>query len=113
MRTGRVYQRRGLLLIPILQIVGVALTLRLLRDWHRDASSHPRGGRKWVRYVLLPMIPNTLVALTLLILMSRLSGFISLFLPDFWWIALICGSFAALWIFLRTGLVLQTLRKTG
>ena len=38
---------RGLPLIPVLQIVGVAATLRRLLRWHRDPSSHPLGGRKW------------------------------------------------------------------
>jgi hypothetical protein len=32
-------------------------------------------------------------------------------MPDFSWIALICGSFAGIWSFLRTGLILRTLRK--
>ena len=32
---------RGLPLIPVLQIVGVAATLRRLLRWHRDPSSHP------------------------------------------------------------------------
>ena len=34
-----------------------------------------------------------------------------LFNPDFSWIALICGSFARIWNFLRTDPPLQTLRK--
>jgi hypothetical protein len=37
--------------------------------------------------------------------------FLLLFTPDFFWIALICGGFAGIWSFLRTGLMLQTLRK--
>jgi len=32
-------------------------------------------------------------------------------MPDFSWIAWICGSFAVIWIFLRTGLMLKALRK--
>jgi len=34
-----------------------------------------------------------------------------LFNPDCSWVALICGSFAGIWTFLRTGSILQTLRK--
>jgi hypothetical protein len=34
-----------------------------------------------------------------------------LFAPDYSLIALICGSFAAIWAFLRTGLILRALRK--
>jgi len=102
---------RGLLLIPVLQIAGVALTLRRLRRWRQDPSSRPRGGRKWGRYILLPLIPNLLVALLLIPWLGALRGFLWLFMPDVSWIALISGSFAAIWIFLRTGLILWTLRR--
>jgi hypothetical protein len=32
-------------------------------------------------------------------------------MPDYAWIAMACGSFALVWSFLRTGLVLRALRK--
>src|SRR5215207_4116521 len=116
---------RGLPLIPVLQIVGVAATLRRLLRWHRDPSSLPLGGRKWGRYVLLPLIPDLLVSLPLLgllwtgtldgpLLGMLGSGFLTvmlLFMPDVSWIALVCGSFALAWMALRTGLVLWMLRK--
>jgi CubicO group peptidase (beta-lactamase class C family) len=116
---------RGLPLIPVLQIVGVAATLRRLLRWHRDPSSPPLGGRKWGRYVLLPLIPDLLVSLPLLgllwtgtldvpLLGMLGSGFLKvmlLFMPDVSWIALVCGSFALAWMALRTGLVLWMLRK--
>jgi len=102
---------RGLLLIPALQIVGVTLTLRRLRRWHQAPDSRPRGGRKWGRYILLPLIPNLLVALLLIPMLGAIRGFVWLFMPDVSWIALISGSFAALWIFVRTGLILWTLRS--
>src|SRR5215203_2587189 len=116
---------RGLPLIPALQIVGVVATLRRLLRWHRDPSSYPRGGRKWERYILLPLIPDLLVSLPLIGLLwtSTLdvpllgmlgSGFrdvLLLFMPDVSWIALVCGSFALAWMFVRTGLVLRSLRK--
>jgi CubicO group peptidase (beta-lactamase class C family) len=103
---------RGLPLIPALQIVGVAVTLRRLLRWHRDPSTHPFGGRKWGRYVLLPLIPDLLVSFPLLGMLG--SGFLKvmlLFMPDVSWIALVCGSFALAWMALRTGLVLWMLRK--
>ena len=50
------------------------------------------------------MIPVYLLA-------SKMLGFVLLFAPDFAWIALICGGFAGIWAFLRTGLILQTLQK--
>jgi CubicO group peptidase (beta-lactamase class C family) len=116
---------RALPLIPVLQIVGVAATLRRLLRWHRDPGSHPLGGRKWGRYVLLPLIPDLLVSLPLLgllwtdtlevpLLGMLGSGFLKivlLFMPDVTWIALVCGGFALVWMALRTGLVLWMLRK--
>jgi CubicO group peptidase (beta-lactamase class C family) len=103
---------RGLLLIPALQIIGVAATLLRLRRWRRQPNSHPSRRRKWVFHILLPMIPNLLVAATpIALLASSLRGFLLLLAPDISWIARICGSFAGIWIFLRTGLILRTLRK--
>jgi CubicO group peptidase (beta-lactamase class C family) len=103
---------RGLPLIPTLQIVGVAVTLRRLRLWRQDPNSHPLGGRRWGRYILLPMIPDLLVSLPLLSLLW--TGFLDvmvLFMPDVSWTALVCGSFALAWMVVRTGLVLLTLRQ--
>jgi hypothetical protein len=45
-------------------------------------------------------------------LASRMLGFMLLFLQDFTWIALICGGFAGIWAFLRTGLLLRSMRKS-
>jgi CubicO group peptidase (beta-lactamase class C family) len=103
---------RGLLLIPALQILGVAATLLRLRRWLRLPNSRPSRCRMWVLHLLLPMIPNLLGAATPIALVaSPLRGFLLLYAPDFSWIARICGSFAGIWIFLRTGLILSTLRK--
>ncbi len=103
---------RGLLLVPVLQIIGIALTLRRLRRWHRQPDTRPSNRRMWVLHILLPMIPNLLLAATLIALLtSPLRSFLFLYGPDFSWIALICGSFAGIWIFVRTGLILWTLRK--
>jgi hypothetical protein len=103
---------RGLPLIPIFQIVGVAATLRRLLRWHQDPSGHPLGGRKWGRYILLPLIPDLLVSLPLVgLLWTNTLDVMLLYMPDVSWIALVCGSFALAWMVLRTGLVLRTLRK--
>jgi hypothetical protein len=103
---------RGVPLIPALQMVGVAATLGRLLRWHQDPDSHPLGGRKWVRYILLPLIPDLLVSLPLFgLLWTRTLDVMLLFMPDVSWIALVCGSFALAWMVLRTGLVLWTLRK--
>jgi hypothetical protein len=103
---------RGLLLLPALQILGVAATLLRLRRWRRHPNSRPSGGQKWVLHLLLPLIPNLLVAATPIALVANpLRGFLLLFAPDISWLARICGSFAGIWIFVRTGLILWTLRK--
>jgi CubicO group peptidase (beta-lactamase class C family) len=102
---------RGLLLIPVLQIVGVATTLQLLRRWREDPQRRPSGFRKWVLHLLLPLIPNLSVALTLIPMLGKMRGFLILYVPDFSWIALICGGFAGIWAFLRTSLILWTLRR--
>jgi len=104
---------RGLLLVPLFQIIGVVATLRLLRRWRRDPERRPSRRRVWGVNILLPLIPNlSLVAIPILLLIRRMLGFMLLFMPDFSWIALISGGFAAIWTCLRTGLILRTLRQT-
>jgi CubicO group peptidase (beta-lactamase class C family) len=102
---------RGMLLIPVFQIVGVAGTLRLLRRWREDPKRCPSGLRKWVLHILLPLIPNLLVAPTLIPMLGNMRRFLMLYVPDFSWIAFICGGSAGIWTFLRTGLILRTLRR--
>ncbi len=103
--------QRGLLVIPFLQILDVALTLGSIQRWSRDPQSRPGRGRIWGCHILLPIIPNLLVFLTLIPILSKIRGFLMLFAPDFSWIARICGGFAGIWTFLRTCLILRTLRK--
>jgi hypothetical protein len=102
---------RGQLLIPALQIAGVAATLRLLRRWRQDPMSRPSGGRKWGLHILLPLIPNLLVALTLKPMLGKRRGYLMLYMPDYSLIAMVCGSFALVWSFLRTGLALGAMRS--
>jgi CubicO group peptidase (beta-lactamase class C family) len=104
---------RGMLLVPILHIVGIVSTLRQLRRWHLDPRRHPSGLGKWVRHILLPLIPNLSVALTLVPMLGKMRGFLMLFMPDYSWMAYVCGSFAVVWSFLRTGLVLRALSKSS
>jgi CubicO group peptidase (beta-lactamase class C family) len=101
---------RGLPLIPLFQVASVATTLRQLQRWRREPALRPTRRRLWMRHVLFPLIPNLLVALTLFPLLGRMRGFVTLFMPDFSWIARICGSLALLWSLVRTGLVLGALK---
>ncbi len=103
---------RALLPIPLLQIVGVALTLRLLLRWRRYPDRRPSRRRMWALYILPPLIPNLLLAaLPVYLLVSKMLGFMLVLMPDISWIALICGGFAGVWAFLRTGLILRTLQE--
>jgi CubicO group peptidase (beta-lactamase class C family) len=103
---------RLLPVIPLLQAAGVVATLRLLRRWRLDPERRPSGGRIWGQHILLPLIPNlSLAAILAYLRSSGLLRFMHLFMPDLYWIARISGGFAGLWAFLRTGLMLRSLRK--
>jgi CubicO group peptidase (beta-lactamase class C family) len=101
---------RAMLLIPVLQIAGVVSTLRKLQRWRLEPECRPSCERMWNRHILLPLTPNLLTAFTLVPVMGRMRGWISLFMPDFSWIARVCGGFAAIWALLRSGLVLRAMR---
>ena len=68
----------------------------------------------WGLHILLPLIPNlSLAALPPDPCVLRgMLGYLRLFMPDVSWIALICGGFAGMWTFLRTGLILRTPAQT-
>lgn len=103
---------RSLPLIPLLQIAGVFATLRLLRRWRKEPERRPGRRRIWGQHILLPLVPNLALAGILGALQSsRLIRFLHLFLPDLAWIIRVSGIFAGIWAVLRTGLMLQALRK--
>lgn len=102
---------RGMALIPVLQVIGVALTLRRLGHWRADPASRPSGGRLWGQHLLLPLVLNLLAALMLVPMLSKMRGWILLFMPDFAWLAHISGGFAVVWAFLHTALVAGGQRK--
>lgn len=104
---------RGMLLIPILQVIGVASTMRQLRRWRLEPERRPSHERNWNRYILLPLVPNLLVASSLIPMLGKMRGWLSLFMPDFSWIAMICGSLSLVWSFLRTGLILRAMQGSS
>jgi CubicO group peptidase (beta-lactamase class C family) len=98
---------RALLLLPLLQVAGVAITLRQLGRWRQAPPQRP----DWGRHLLLPLIPNlSLMVLATRLLTSKMFGFFRLFLPDLSWLVLLCGGFAGVWACVRSGLVLKALR---
>jgi CubicO group peptidase (beta-lactamase class C family) len=103
---------RILPLIPLLQVVGVFATLRSLRRWNQNPALHPGRRRMCFAHILLPLIPNLSIAGILVYLRTNgLLKYLHAYNPDLAWIIRISGGFAAVWTFLRTGLVLQTLHK--
>ncbi|MDJ0756863.1 MAG: serine hydrolase domain-containing protein [Ardenticatenaceae bacterium] len=105
---------RALPLVPLLQIAGVAFTLRILRRWRGDPGRRPRGAKLWGLHIALPLLPNlVLAALPLVLLGSGFLNFMRLFMPDFTWISLISGSFALVWLVVRPWLVLSSPRRPG
>lgn len=105
---------RALPVIPLLQIAGVLGTLRLSRRWSQDPEQRPSRGRRWGQYIMLPLIPNVVLAAVLVYLQtSRMIRFLDLFMPDLAWIARTSGSFAAMWAFLHPVLILRTLKRSS
>lgn len=103
---------RGMMLLPALQILGVTTTLRRVHRWRRHPKTQPSRGRMLMLHLLLPVIPNLAVAAAPVVLaVSPLRGFLSLFAPDISWLVRICGCFASIWAFLRIGLILRILRS--
>lgn len=102
---------RAQLMIPVLQAAGVAATLGLLRRWRRNPQSRPSACRAWGRHILLPLIPNLLIASSLRPLLGKRRGYLRLFMPDYALLAPVFGSFALLWSVLRSGLLLKALRR--
>src|SRR5579884_395302 len=103
---------RGLLVIPTLQAIGVATTLRRVRRWQREPKIRPSRRRMWILHVLLPLVPNLLLTLAPIgLLGSGIAGFLIAFGPDFSWLALVCGTFSGVWIFARTALILRAARR--
>jgi hypothetical protein len=63
-------------------------------------------------HVLAPIIPNLLLGVIPVQTFAKgRAGFLFLFGPDFSWLALLCGGFAAIWICGRIWLTLRVLRK--
>ena len=103
---------RGLPLIPVLQVLGISATLLRVRRWRRYPDTRPSGPRKWLLHIVGPLIPNLLLAIIpVLRFANRRAGFVFRLAPDFFWTAVVSGSLAALWMFLRTWLTLRALRK--
>lgn len=102
---------RGFLLLPILQIVGIAATLRKAKHWQFEPTRRPGPVRMWLLHILLPGILDLVsVAVATAILVSGMLKFIMLFMGDITSVLLISGAIALVWLIVRTRLILGTLK---
>jgi CubicO group peptidase (beta-lactamase class C family) len=102
---------RGFLFIPILQLIGVLVTLRKLRRWRRDAVHRPKPFKKWGVHILLASVPHLVLVTSIVVLIAaRMLKFMLLFMPDITWLLLVCSGISLSWIFLRTCLILSQSR---
>ena len=77
----------------------------------RNSQALPARGRLWTLHILLPLVPNLSPAALLIYLkLKGMFRYLKLFNPDVAWVALIGGSFAAVWSVLRTALMLRALK---
>jgi hypothetical protein len=98
------------LLIPAFLIGDIAATLGFLRRWREAPERRPQGKSKWGLHILLPLMVNLSIALTLKPMLGEKRGYLKRFMPDFYWLALICGSVAEVWSLLRSVLLLRALQ---
>lgn len=93
---------RAQLLLPALQLVGIATTVRLEK---RSRQEFPRTMRG-----VLPLIPNLLAALTLIPLLGKRRGYLKLYMPDLAWLAMIGGSFGLVFSLAQIALLFRQRR---
>lgn len=99
---------RAALLIPLLQLLGILVTVRRIRLWRRNPQRRPTGAKGWILHLVLPALPNlALAACAAALIVMRLVRFMELFLPDLTWLIMVCGSAALLWLIVRTWLMLS------
>ncbi len=98
---------RAQLLIPAYQIIDLAATLWMLRDWQRRPERRPSGSRISWKHLIIPLIPELMIALSLRSVFGKRRTYLKLFMPDYALIATVCGIFAAIWSVLRTALMLR------
>ena len=102
---------RAFLIIPLVQILGIIMTLRAVRRWRTDSSNRPGPIRKWVHIVLPAILNLALVFCAFYLVTSGMFGFWLLYMADLTWLVLISGGFGLVWIFVRTSLILRILRQ--
>lgn len=99
---------RSFLLIPAIQVGGVLRTRRRVQRWRADPASRPGPVRLWLLELALPGTLNLgLGASALGLLATNLRPMLRLFMPDLYWLMVLSGGFASLWIVVRARLILR------
>lgn len=102
---------RGLLLLPIFQIFDILFTIYLYRKWRNAPEKRPKCSKRTLTLnIILPLIPNLLIASTVKSQFGRRRGYLRLYMPDYFTLSLVSGSLAVVWSFLRTRINLKALR---
>lgn len=93
---------RSFLLIPAIALVDVIATRRRVQRWRVAPGRRPGPSRLWAWHILPPAVLYlALVLIALVLLTSALRKMLLLFMPDLSWLALLCGGFALVWVFVR------------
>jgi CubicO group peptidase (beta-lactamase class C family) len=100
---------RAQLLVPVLQMAGLVSTFRRLRRWEWHPDQRPHGGWAWVRHLLIPLMPNFLLARIFGPMLVKNRAYLRIYMPDTFWLAAISGGFALTWSLVRTRLILKAL----
>jgi CubicO group peptidase (beta-lactamase class C family) len=102
---------RSELLIPAIEVGDVLRTRRRVRRWQLDSASRPGPIRLWLLERALPGVFNLgLGASALGLLATNLRPMLRLFMPDLYWLMVLSGGFASIWIVVRTRLILMAFR---
>jgi CubicO group peptidase (beta-lactamase class C family) len=105
----------GVMLVPLLQLIAVAITFRRLRSWQMNGQRLTQW--QAARFIALPLIWNALLAYVLLILLPIAFGAdlpaILLFQPDVGWVAVISGIFAIVWGVISASIGILMVRQTA
>jgi CubicO group peptidase (beta-lactamase class C family) len=103
-----------LLGVGVLQVLGIARSVVLLRRWRARPARRPRGLIRVTARVVLPLLVGLAWALVCLVGLPKLGGSLSLLLlttPDLGWLLVASGTVSLVWGVTRAVLAVSTLRR--
>jgi CubicO group peptidase (beta-lactamase class C family) len=102
--------------VGVLQVLGIARSIVLLRRWRARPARRPRGPVRVTARVVLPLLVGLAWALVCLVVLPMLGGSLSLLLlttPDFAVVLVASGTIALAWGATRAVLATRALRRPG